>query len=72
MAKKIADPQLQSRGAHTQLSGHNAVVGEAAHRAMRHLAESGQQGVAIDPNVVFAELQDQGPTPRAPRRPAKT
>lgn len=53
------------------LSQHHAVLGESAHRAMKHLSATGQQGVGVDPNVVFAELQDEGPTPRAPRGPAK-
>lgn len=50
---------------------HHSVTGEAAHRAMKHLGATGQQSVAVDPTVVFAELQDEGPTARAPRQPAK-
>jgi hypothetical protein len=49
------------------LAQHPAVVGAAAHAGMRHLSVTGQQSCHVDPASVFAELQDEGPTARAPR-----
>lgn len=60
MAKKKAGDAGASRA-------HHVVMGDAAHAGMRHLASTGQQAVAVQGDVDFAELQDEGPTARAPR-----
>lgn len=61
MAKKKAPAASASPTAH------HVGIGQAAHAGMRHLATSGQQAVSVANPVDFAELQDEGPTARAPR-----
>ena len=50
------------------MPAHHEMMGIGAHAAMKQLSASGQQGATVDPMRVFAELQDEGPTPRAPRQ----
>lgn len=47
---------------------HHVTMGDAAHLGMRHLSATGMQAVAVAEQAIdFAELQDEGPTARAPR-----
>ena len=56
----MAKPKTQTRSA-----THAEMVGNAAHAAMRHLGDNGVQVAHVD-TTAFAELQDEGPTARAP------
>lgn len=48
---------------------HAQIMTGAAHAAMQHLGATGNQVAHVDTNAMtsFAELQDEGPTARAPR-----
>jgi hypothetical protein len=50
------------------ITAHHQMLGAGAHAAMKSLSTSGMQSASVDPMRTFAELQDEGPTARAPRQ----